>query len=81
MEFAYTMCKKHNITSPKIISHLQIINNKMNICKTDNCSICGKIKKLIIYECFEHYFCLNCIYDKVYCEDKCAICEINANEL
>jgi hypothetical protein len=72
LSFVYTMCKKHNIINSKISSFLQILDNKMKISIIDECPICYNNTNLIIYECFGHYYCLNCIF----LINKCAVCRI-----
>jgi Leucine-rich repeat (LRR) protein len=78
MNWIYLMCKKHNINNTKINHQIQIIDNKMKFSKIDTCPICFDKNNLILYECFSHYYCLDCLYQGVYKYNKCAICRISA---
>jgi tetratricopeptide (TPR) repeat protein len=80
MKWVYSMCKKYNINNPKINHQIQIIDNKMNFSKIDICPICFDTEKLIPYECFSHYYCLDCLYQGVYKHKKCAICRLSCTE-
>jgi hypothetical protein len=73
MSFVYAMCKCHNIKDDRISDLLQIIDNKMKLTIIDDCVICYTNTKLILYECFGHYYCLDCIVSI----DKCSMCRIN----
>ena len=75
MKWIYQMYKKYNIKEPKINRQMQIIDNKMKV------SICFDEDNLILYECFAHYYCLDCLYQGVYKDKKCAVCRITVDEL
>jgi len=77
MAFVYAMCKKHNIVNSKISSLLQILDNKMKMSIKNDCPICYNNTDLILYECFGHYYCLNCIH----LITKCSICCIDPNDI
>jgi hypothetical protein len=86
MKWVYTMCKKYNIRDVKINHQMQLIENKMKISIIDKCPICYDEDKLVPYECFAHYYCLDCLYQGIYKDKKCAICrmtgiDINTNNI
>jgi Leucine-rich repeat (LRR) protein len=80
MSWSYLMCKKYNIKNYKITDLIQIIDNKMKIKKIDECPICYENTDLIPYECFGHYYCLDCMYKSMYKTNQCALCKINPIE-
>ena len=76
MKWIYAMYKRHNIKDIKINNQMQIIENKMKFSIIDKCPICYDETNLVLYECFAHYYCLDCIYQGVYKDKKCAICRM-----
>ena len=53
----------------------------MKVSIIDKCPICFDEDNLILYECFAHYYCLDCLYQGVYKDKKCAVCRITVDEL
>jgi tetratricopeptide (TPR) repeat protein len=69
--FLYDICIRFKIKDPFIEREGQLIKNKLKIInKFDICPICFDELPLIIYECFGHFYCVNCIY-KI---NKCSLC-------
>jgi hypothetical protein len=54
-----------------------ILKNKMKYVKHEECPICLEEKELIPYDCFAHFFCVNC--EKRI--NKCSLCRISRNQL
>ena len=81
MKWIYAMYKRHNIKDIKINNQMQIIENKMKFSIIDKCPICYDETNLVLYECFAHYYCLDCLYQGVYKNKKCAICRMTGTEL
>ena len=74
--WSYGMCKKFNIRNPKIEHIIQFIDNKMKFSKNEDCPICFDKTQLVPFECFGHYYCLDCMY-KLYTSNKCPLCKID----
>jgi hypothetical protein len=61
----------------KFQSEETIIRNKMNFSKDGECPVCFEDKRLIPFDCFGHFYCLDC--DKKM--KKCGFCRIPKNLL
>jgi len=61
----------------KIQAEEQLLMNKMKLSKKGECPICYDEKDLIPFDCFGHFFCVDC--DKN--AKKCYICSISRNQL
>ena len=73
ISFVYAMCKKHHIKNTQMSDLLQIIDNKMKLSIKDTCIICYNNTDLILYECFGHYYCLDCTI----LLETCSVCRID----
>ena len=86
---AYSLYKKFNIRVPKVektlaaqvVSFIQLIDNKMKHSTLEDCPLCYKNTKLILYDCFGHSYCLDCMYGYVYPAMKCPQCQINPTKI
>ena len=86
---AYFLYKKFNIRIPKfdgiiiseVISFIQHQDNKMKFSKLEDCPLCYKHAQLIPYDCFGHFYCLDCMFNYVYKTKKCPQCQIKPNKM
>jgi len=71
--YTYELCKRYNINDYRVNTRKILLDNKMNyeeFTKIDECNNCKNKSRLFINDCFEHFYCENCIYNK---SDKCLV--------
>jgi tetratricopeptide (TPR) repeat protein len=74
-------CERLEFKNVDVIFKVQavsaVLKNKMKFSKQGECPICLEEKELIPFDCFGHFFCVEC--DKK--TNKCALCRISRNQL
>jgi hypothetical protein len=77
LEHSERLGLKNDTLKIKIQSEEIILKNKLKYSKFDECPICLTEKDLIPFDCFGHFYCLEC--DKRI--NKCSLCRISRNRL
>jgi len=77
MEHCQRLGFKNDDLTFKIQAITTVLKNKLKYAKYGECPICMEEKDLIPFDCFGHFFCVECEKKTI----KCSLCRISRNQL